>query len=685
MTIRYFIPRFILLICLALASWFVRDELVRCFLPLLIASKSNLSMQIGLVQTNILRGHLILNDVVMTDPQKNGNKIAQFDKIILCAENRDILLRYLHFQNLEIDGISIVIDEQDENGLIKHPFWNTVQLGNTQPIFAGDLATILLQKENPDQISQQILQKLPQNLLQNLETSKLVDELDRRWQLDISQLDQTAKKIKGRLQSLQQVVDESKRTNNHAMLIDTIFREIGQMEADIKLFQSTLTSLQMKSQQDHQSILKAMQQDQIVAKSLAQKSLSALSNPVQSLINQEMQSRGEAFLGTCEQMTQLIAPLESHSWTDLVQTFSKIKLPENQAGEMIHLAQIDARPEILIDSTKMTGTIFFGESPLYFTGRIENFAFPMPLGPAPVKSFFCFSSLGIPAFCTLNEKSEQAGKRSQEAIPISNLVELGTIPEIFVEWESDRRGNVNQDRFVFSCQSLQLPERLLGNPSNWAIRISSSPASFIGELHVDDDKIRCDLTLKQQNVQLKIVAPPEKNLEQFVATLQHSLDSIASLEIKMTILGNRILQNSKINEFGIAAKNENRLHDYKLQYSISSNLDTTFVNFAESLPQSLLDSLTQSQNEQIRSEANRGIMMLNSMLQERLAPMATELTGERNLWEQLLQQQNLGQISDKLPISIDPKMGSKIEEQIQHGVDKLQEKLPGILDQLRGR
>ncbi|MDR2756890.1 MAG: hypothetical protein LBC20_14420 [Planctomycetaceae bacterium] len=676
------IPRLLVLVFLVALIGLGRNQLIRWQLCSNLQRQTGLTPEIGSVRTDLRTGHIEIGDVRFFDPKQPNRKLFGVEKISVQGNYEDILHRYFHFSELNIEGVQVVIDGADGEKFIPDRLWSKLKTQIPQELKSiSDLDWLVILTEKPEDAAK--------DLLKQLETSQLLADLQQRWHNEVVQFETAANLIKQRFQNTQGLTERMKTTDDQLQWLNELLKELEKTDVDIRQLLEHVTKLKSSVQGDYQLLVNTVQRDRdkIKSESLQFPKMNAESLS-ESLIGTEIKEQWEKTVTWGHWVRSLLVPVEAAEETVSIYDHFGITPPKRFRGETIHLSVLDTRPELLIETTNLTGQVLFGAFPVYFNGTVKNLAQPVTLGMSPIVGQFCFSGSGIPISPMLQEDKAFAA----EQLPA--VVNPDIVPNIYATLLIDRIGENNEDQMNICCPRYQLPERILGHPEKMTITVSPGISRLDGVLLLRGEQLSGEIRITQSGIYFAAKLPDKPQNKELQLILQQLLDSLDNFTASVLVSGTRS----------------------EPVYVFKSNIADKIRPQMELLIQKNWNKLCQEAERLVLEEANQGTATLNKVLQEKLEPMMNGINSSRTQWEQQITQHS-GVPLDQLIQSQLSKLSSKdqqrlnnflksptvqsllqnrqseqlpnqqIDPLIQQGVDKLQDKLqdklPGLLEQLR--
>lgn len=671
------IPRLLILAVLLVSAWFMQDGLIRWQLKSNIESQTGASAEIGAVRADLHGGKITIDDLRLFDPKLPERSLFQAEKIVAQADSGDLMRRYFHFPQIDAEGIRIHVEGVEGQELVPDKIW--LKMKDRLPkefASAGEFDWTMLLTEKPEIAAL--------NLLKQFETSKLSEDLKKRWPEELKQFETASSTIRGRFQEIKTLFEQAETPEEKLRVVGRILEELEKTDDGIQQLFLQVTKLKSQAEGDYQALFAATKRDQASLKTIRAPSIDteALS---ETLIGPDIKEQWDKTVAWGDWVLTLLVPQEQEDGLAVIHERFGLTPPQKVRGEMIHFASQKARAELLIDRMNLTGQIQFGTLPVYFNGAVRNVAQSMNLGEDPMLAQFCFSGSGIPASPVLPQDDEMA------AAQLAAVVDSNILPNLYVVLSVDRIGLNEEDQLIVRCPLYRLPERILGDPEKWAVAVSPGNSSLDGVLILQGEKLSGQFKLVQDEIRMNVLLPEKLRGSSLHRVLQQTLDSLDSLTAEVSVGGTRS----------------------EPTYAFKSNIGEKLRPQIENLVREEWAEVRTKAEAALTGEANEAVAALNAAIQEKINPVVGELNSLRTQWEQQLVQGDgipldrlvqgqLSNLSEKDRERFDrfmktptvqtllqaqkPADGSpndQIDQTIQRGVDKLQDKLPGLLDRLK--
>ncbi len=673
------LPRLAILILLLVLAWVYRNELFRWQVVTQVESLTGAAAQLDNVLTDLPQGTVELDNLRLTDPQNTSKTLLSVEKITAHSVPHDLRQRFMHLSELRLEGIQVAVDG-DGNQLIPDKLWSKFKdrLPNViAPVDGLDWTAFL--RDDP--------QTVAKNLLSQFGSVKIAEQMRERWPQEVKQIEQLATALKTRFENVKSLAEQTKQPSDKLDLIGAILKELDGADKGVQELIAAIAQLKGKAQTDYEALVAVSRQDQATLKTLAKPNIDT-SNIAESLLGPEIREQWNKAVAWGDWARSLLVPVELDN--DAAPIYERFGLnpPKRVRGEMIHFAALDSRPELLADTVNLTGRVLFGELPVFFNGVVKNVASPLQLGPEPITAQFCFSGSGIPSSAIPPEDGKEL---HAEQIPAA--LDPNLLANLYVTLNIDRIGGNEEDQLILRCPRYQLPARTLGDPSHVAIAVSPGTSKLDGVLQFQGDQIVGQIRIEQHAVQLTPSLPEKLQNSPLHRVLQGTLGDLKEFTVEINVSGTR----------------------QQPRYVVKSNIADKLRPSIETLVAQEWETIRGQADAALTGELNQAVATLNSAIQQHLDPLVQEANGQKDLLKQQIaaatgvpldeliksqlsrlspqDQQKIGDVLNspfvqsllKSDTPQTPGAPNPIDQLLQKGTDKLQEKLPGFLDKLNRR
>lgn len=669
------IPRLIILALLLVAAVWARNELIRWQIGVNIESQTGAGVEIGAVDSDWRAGTVMLSNLRLFDRNDPGRELFQSNKLVVRAHPHDLLFRFFHIPQADIEGIKIVVDGFDREAGFSDRFWPEIKERIPDEMaMLGDFDFTVFFTEKPEVAAQK--------LLRQFETSRLSEELQRRWPAQLKTFEQASSSLEQRFQNVKNLFESLKTQEDKIGVLNGILEQFEQADLETRKLFDAGRALKENAQQDYKSLENTALRDRDTLKTIQPPDVN-VQELSKTLVGSEIKEQWNKTVSWGQWARSLLVPAESEKGQESLYERLGLNPPKRQRGETIPLAALDARPELLVEKTNLSGQMILGEIPVFFNGSVSNMAYPAELGIDPMTARFCFSGSGVPTSPEIPPEERIAASQ------LVAVVDPKVMPNIYVTLSVDRTGGGERDELTVRCPMYQLPQQTLGDPEKLAVVVSPGFTALDGVLRLRGEHLSGQIRLVQSNIALEVKLPEKLQGSPLHRLLRQSLASLENLVSEIHVTGTRS----------------------EPQYAFHTNLADRLLPRIEELVRQEWGSILESTGIGLTEEANRAVGILDSAFRGKIDPALNEINEHRNLLEQQIVQ---GGVIDQLAQSGMARLSAKdrerlerfttspsvqnllqsiqregtippeqVDRAIQKGVDQLQEKLPGLLDRLR--
>ncbi len=678
-----FLPRLALLFIFFIALWWGQNALIAWQIRSHIARRTGAAADLAAVRMVWENDSIVLSHFQLFDPQKPDKKLFQAEKVTAVASRDDYLRRFFHFPEITVEGIQVEIAGAENNQFLPANLLGNIEKSIPKELEAvGELDWTVLLTDEPEDAAR--------NLLQQLETLPLVADLQQRWPVEIRQFEEAADLIRRRLKNVNTLSNRSQQADDKVLLLQGILKELEGADLEIQQLVSSVAQLKQKARQDSQAITDTLKRDREKMRTLRPPEIDA-DQISETLVGPEIRERWEQTLVWGDWAKSLLVPTsDNESSSSLPVGTPWMGTPKPRfRGLTIPLTVFDVRPELLIDRANLAGKILYAGLPLFFNAAVSDIAYPAPMGPAPMVVQMAFSGIGAPLSPAMPPTLDNPASDAAAA-QLNAALDPDVFPSIYVTMNIDRIGENREDMLIVRCPLYQLPQRILGNQDTFAISVSPGNSSLDGVVIVNDEKLRGEVRLAQTGIRLAAVLPPYLRQSDLQKALDPIFAAIDRFEASLVVSGTR---------------------DRPI-YAVKSNIGEHLKPKVESIVLNEWGKLRQSLDKNVTDDANRALAILDTAVREHLDPVVQDVNAARTDWErqlarlsdvpldQLVETQ-ISKLSDKDRRRLENFMQTpaiqdllqqqqngrqgppQLEDAIQRGVEKIEDKIPGLLERLK--
>ncbi len=476
----YVMPRLLLLAAIVVLLWVGLNPLVRWAIISAGQSAVLAKVEIGRVETSLLRTELQLTDVRVANPRKPMQNLVEAGEITLALDADALLRRKYVVREGRVRGLRLGIDRETSGALdtdwnVKFPHFS---LAKRSEQWLDQLAEIL---------EQELLEQAEQ-----LESVQLVKELIERWPQEYEQLGAQADSLKKRIDHLRRLSETG--GGNPLRVLETCQQaaaEIEKIQAEMAELRGEIDRLGRQVLVDRDAVVQAKQHDvEKIRETLRTENLN-----------------GEAFseylLGP--ELSETVLTLAE--WADWGRQYlpGKADSPEpvRSRGVDVLLPGVRQYPDFLIQSLALDGEGQLGGRRFQFVGTATG----------------------------ITSQPELYGR------PLVVRARVHADTALAVEAVIDRTGQTPHDRITINCPRLEQPERVLGRPGRLAVVVSPGSMHLWASLDRKGEALSGQVLLKQTAVKLTPDLAPVYGGPRLAESLQAAMSEVREIRVVVDISG----------------------------------------------------------------------------------------------------------------------------------------------------
>ena len=482
---KYVAPRLAVVIAVALFLWLGLNPLLHHWLVSGGQAVTGAKVDIGRVRTSVLATELRVDDLQVADPADPLKNLFAADELVLDVDSTALLRRQIvveegRLSGLRIGGARTTSGELEAGERLKLPIDlqlsgdQMAQFGRRWLQYAGEM--------------------LVEQLVAELETVRLTNELLHRWPAEYGRLEARGDALRRRVEALRRAVSEASRNPlRNIETIRTAADEVAAIEQQLHELRSEADRLHHQARRDHASLRAAQQRDVARVKrtlKLEQLDPQALSD---YLLGEEQSRRLAELISWIEWGRRHLPQSDDDSGFE----------PERARGENILFAGLEQTPDFLIRSLVLDGTGTFAGRRLQYKGTASG----------------------------LTNQPARYGK------PMVLRLQTSGEAQLLVEAVFDRTGRLPHDRVTIHCPAIAQPQRLLGNQEQLALAVAPSNLQLTAFVELKGDYIAGQIIVKQQDLRLTPHVADKFGGPQLAAGLSSALDKIDTLEAQVNLSG----------------------------------------------------------------------------------------------------------------------------------------------------
>ncbi|NQT16250.1 MAG: TIGR03545 family protein, partial [Planctomycetes bacterium] len=479
---KYAAPRLILLGAILVTLWFGLNPAVRWAILSTGQSATSAKVDVGSVETSLLRTELRLADVAVANPQAKRKNLFEADQVVLRLDANALLRRKLVVREGRMSGLRLGSKRSTSGALDPNADWSVdlpqVDLPQFDQAWLGRLDAIFKQ-ELVDQANR-------------LASVQLAKELIERWPDEYD-------RIQARTDSLRQRIDnlrELSKTDGKNVLraLDTYQQaalELENVRREVVELRDEIDRLGNQVVVDREAIVRAKEED-----------LRKIRETVR-LENLSPENLSEYFLGA--ELTETIQTVARWVHWGRQHLPAEVDAAHANRGRGIDVAfpGTRPRPDFLIQSLVLDGEGQLGQ---------QRFLF----------------------------RATAAGITTQPRLygqPVVVRAQINAETRVEVEAVLDHTSETPRERIIVNCPCLMQPERVLGRPGELAVVVAPGSTHLWALLELEGDALTGQLLVKQGPVKLVPDLADAYGGQRLAGSLEEALSQVREIRVTVDLAG----------------------------------------------------------------------------------------------------------------------------------------------------
>lgn len=486
---KYFIPRLTLLACILGGLVFGLNPLLR--LAMIQGGQAALGarVEIGGVQTRVSGGELRLANLVIASPNSPLKNMLQAESAVFDVEMGSVLRRKLFIRDGHVEGLQFHTD-RDTDGRLSP---------TDEPDEADGESGVASMLKGAGQRGEAWLNdslgKLELEADNELETVKLSRELKARWPAEYATLETRAKQIETQSRQLRDLVkliaDEPLA---HLDKVQPALASVETLRRDAVDVRQRAGQLQQQMKHDRQALKLAKDHD--VAYIRERLKLDELDGD----------SLSEYLLGPVWS-ERVATAMRWIQWTRKTMPTNSLE-KEREAytasrGISVVFPGYPSLPDVLIRNLRLSGTGTIEATPFTFSGTLRD----------------------------LTHQPERHAEPARLDVEANGAIQLTANVVL------DRRGPQAVDEIVVDLPSVRQHGQRLGKPEKLAVEISPGTARIQAHVFVRDDELSGQITLHQDQIQVKPLLAEKYAKYVTPASLATAMSGVSELNAHVLLSG----------------------------------------------------------------------------------------------------------------------------------------------------
>ncbi len=478
----YVLPRVAIVVIIGLAVRFGLDPTLHRALVSGGESAIGAKVELAALETSLWDGQLTVKDLAVANPQSPMRNLLEAADSQLHVDVNALLRGRVVVTNGTITGLQFDTDRETSGALAEVPAEEESGPSLLDPWLdsAGNMG---------EQWFEEIADRFDTNLVDQLQSPKLAQELKERWPQQYQQLESQVKSIRTRGKNLEKAIRDVKANPLRGLekLVE-LQNELVSLQQEVKTVQRQIGNLPQQAESDKRAVLAAREQDEALLREKLNIGTLDGEGLTQTLLGQPV-SEG------------LASALEWVRW-------ARAKVPSNPAkekdarsrGTTVRFAP--PQPDFVVEGLELQGVAQLSGQPLELTGTLTNASNAPKLLPEPTE-----------------------------------LTLRGTgATDVTVSLTLDRRNEVAHDHLLLSCPQIAMPARQLGKPEKLVVEMGEGAAKFHIDLQMEGDQLVGQILFEQESLQLtpRLAKSPSGQLAK---TLEQSLSGVQRLQASVALTG----------------------------------------------------------------------------------------------------------------------------------------------------
>jgi len=479
---KYAAPRLILLGAILLTVWFGLNPAVRWVILSTGQSATSAKIDVGRVETSLLRTELRLTDVAVADPRAKLKNLFEADQVFLRLDADSLLRRKFVVREARASGLRLGSDRTASGALDPNADWSVdlpqVDLPQFDEKWLDQLAAVL-EQELVDQANQ-------------LASVRLAKELIERWPAEYDRIQARADSLKGRTDNLRELAKTDGR--NVLRALDAFQQAASELESvrrEMRELRDEIDRLREQIVVDKEAVVRAKEQDlRQIRETLRIENLSP-------------QNLSEYLLGSELSETIQTVARWVHWGRQYMPTEVDPAQPIRGRGIDVSFPGARPRPDFLIQSLVLDGEGQLGG---------QSFLF----------------------------RASAAGVTTQPKLygqPLRLEVQIDAATRLQVEAVLDHTGETPHERITVNCPALAQPERVLGRPGELALVVAPGSTHLWASLELEGDALSGQLLVKQEHVKLVPDLHDAYGGQQLAGNLEQALSQVRDIRVTVDLSG----------------------------------------------------------------------------------------------------------------------------------------------------
>ncbi|MFH1920955.1 MAG: TIGR03545 family protein [Planctomycetota bacterium] len=480
---NYVLPRLLLLGALVVLVWVGLNPLVRWAIVSLGQSAASAKVEIGQVETSLLRTELRLTDVRVANPKAPMENLVEAAQVIWALDGDALLGQRFVVREGRVSGLRFGTGRETSGTLDPAADWSLKLPKIDLPKLDGQCLeplTAILEKELVEQAEQ-------------LESVRLVKELIARWPVEYERLEARTESLKQRIDQLRKLSQNP--GNDTVSVLNTFQRaasELESVEREMKQLRRKIERLYEQALVDKDAVDEAKERD-----------LQKIQETLRLATDLNAETLSEYLLGP--ELNETV--LSVAKWVQWGRQYFPAEAdspePVRSRGVDVVFPSVRPEPDFLIRSLALDGQ-----------GQLGHHQFQ-----------FSATAAGI---------TTQPQVYGQPVV-LKAQVDAGT--PLQLEAVLDHTGETPHDRITINLPGIKQPERVLGRPGQLAVTVSPGSTHLWVSLDLEGDALSGQILVAQKPVELTPDLGTVRDGPRLAQSLQTAMREVQEIRVVVDLSG----------------------------------------------------------------------------------------------------------------------------------------------------
>lgn len=462
-------------------AWAIQREVIQTG-----ESRVGARVEVGSTRVDLADGRILLRQIHVANPQSPLRNLIEAEQCALQLDRSALLQKQAIVQYGSVTGLRFGT-QRAVTGVL--PGVDP----QSNPAIEGWLDET--SSEQAEHWLDQLQHRFDRNLVDQLESIRLTEELLARWPAASTAIDERVLALRNRAAEFHaKIRDAQENPLRHVDFLQKLPTEIAAVREEIESLTGDVVNLPDIAEEDRRAIVAAREHDeQLIRESLHFEPIDT--NVLSAYLLQKQLSGPLADVVGWVRFVRRLVPAES--------TDHRSQPTAEHRGREIFFVGCRPAPDLLIRQLQLEGTVQFGARPIEFQGTVRDIA-------------------------------SQPARHNQ---PIRlQLATSGSLP-LEVEATIDRTRRVPRDQIVIDCGDVALPKLSFGHSKKLRLSLAHSTASVKVSVLLEGEKLSGDVQLVQRHVQVTPTVGEELVRCGFETELGSELKVVESVETRISLSG----------------------------------------------------------------------------------------------------------------------------------------------------